>query len=340
MHNDKEAMNPIFLNKKILWMSGVVLLAVIFCGSFFYFLLPVGAQGNAPSAIFEIRSGEGVREIGADLFHAGFVRSALAFEFFLFFSGRMAQLKPGEYRLSRAMSVPAIADILTNGAMNEISVTIPEGSTLYEIDAILSGALIIHQGDLINFHDEGNLEGRLFPDTYQFFTGTDIQTVVRKFFDNWNAKAGPVLGLDESQCIHSATCEKNLILASIVEKEVPDLEDQKIVVGIILKRLAANMYLGLDATLCYAKQASAAVSGEKCSLNSLDFKIDAPYNSYSRRGLPPTPISNPGVSAISAALHPESSSYWYYLSDPKTKKTIFAKTLEEQNLNRQIYLGK
>lgn len=340
MDNDKEAMNPIFLNKKILWISGAVLLTVVFCGSFSNALSPVDAQNDAASAVFEIRSGEGFRKVGIDLFRAGLTRSDFAFDVFLFFSGRAAQLKPGEYRLNQAMSIPVIADELTKGAMNEITVTIPEGSTTHEIDAILSKALIVHPGSLVNFHDEGNLEGRLFPDTYQFFTGTDIRTVVQKFFDDWNAKVRPILGLDETQCIHDAACKKNLILASIVEKEVPDPEDQKIVVGIIEKRLAANMYLNLDATICYAKQMLNPSSGVGCyPLTSLDFEIDSPYDSYSYKGLPPTPISNPGASAIFAALHPASSSYWYYLSDPKTKKTIFAKTLEEQNRNRQKYLG-
>jgi UPF0755 protein len=82
------------------------------------------------------------------------------------------------------------------------------------------------------------------------------------------------------------------------------------------------------------------LTGTECyPLTSVDFKTDSSYNTYSHKGLPPTPIDNPGTSAISAVLNPKSSPYWYYLSDPKTKKTIFAKTLEEQDRNRQIYLG-
>lgn len=321
-------------------MAVPVLFIILLCGYFFYVLSPVNAQKNVATTVFEIRSGEGFREVGNDLFRAGFVRSAFAFDTFLFFLGRMAQLKPGEYQLNQAMSTLAIADELTNNVESEITVTIPEGSNLYEVDGILSRALIIHPGDLIDFHDDGNLEGRLFPDTYHFFTGTDVHTVVQKFFDDWDAKAEPILGVDESRCAVNAACEKNLILASIVEKEVPDPEDQKIVAGILLKRLAENMYLDLDATICYAKRVSDPFLGAGCyPLTPLDFKIDSPYNTYSHKGLPPTPIGNPGASAISAARNPESSLYWYYLSDPKTKKTIFAKTLEEQNRNRQLYLG-
>jgi UPF0755 protein len=329
-----------FLNKKIIWWVAAIFVIALLCGSFFCALSPVSGQKNAASAVFEIRSGEGFREVGDDLVRAGFARSAFAFDVFLLFSGRATQLKPGEYQLDQAMSVPAIANELVNSAESETTVTIPEGSDIYDIDEILSAALIIHRGDLVNFHGDGNLEGRLFPDTYQFFTGTAVNDVVQKFLDNFNIKAKPLLGFDDSQCAAIASCEKNLILASLAEKEVPDPEDQKIVAGIILKRLSANMYLNLDATVCYAKQESHPSSSEGCyPLTSLDFKIDSPYNTYSYKGLPLTPIDNPGSSVIIAALHPESSPYWYYLSDPKTKKTIFAKTLDEQNRNRQIYLG-
>jgi UPF0755 protein len=334
-------MNIDFLNKKIFrGLAAAVLLAMLLCGYFFYALSPMSAQKGAVKSVFEIRSGDGFFQVGNGLLSAGLIRSAFIFDALLFFSGRMSQLEPGEYQLNQAMSAFSIADELTNSTSNEVTVTIPEGSNIREIDGILSNALVIHSGDLVNFHGEGNLEGRLFPDTYHFFTGTAVRAVVQKFLDNFNVKAEPTLGFDESQCAANAACEKNLIIASIVEKEVPDPEDQRIVVGILLKRLATNMYLGLDATICYIKQMADPFSGTGCyPLTALDFKIDSPYNTYSHKGLPPAPIGNPGISAISAALNPESSPYWYYLSDPKTKKTIFAKTLEEQNRNRQRYLG-
>ena len=337
-------MKIFFLNKKIFYGSIIVLAIIFMCGYFFYSMFPVNSQKGATISVFEIQHGEGFYDVGKSLFDGNFIRSAFSFDIFLLFSGRMAQLKPGEYKLNQGMSAFAIADKLTNSTEREVAVTIPEGSNIYEIDGILSKALIIHSGDLINFHEDGNLEGRLFPDTYDFFTGTGVDIVVQKFLDNWNTKAEPILGLNELQCTTNAACDKNLILASIVEKEVPSLEDQKIVAGILLKRLAIGMYLDLDSTICYAKQASVAQTSDTFTtgcypLTPLDFKMSSPYNTYSYKGLPPTPIGNPGISAISAVENPESSSYWYYLSDPKTKKTIFAKTLGEQNINRQIYLG-
>ena len=333
-------MNIFFLNKKIFYGSIIALAVILLCGCFFYSLSPVNQQKGATMSVFEIQHGEGFYDVGKNLSEGNFIRSALSFDILLLLSDRMSQLKPGEYKFNQGMSAFAIADELTDSTEREVTVTIPEGSNIYEIDGILSKALVIHAGDLINFHNDGNLEGRLFPDTYNFFTGTGVDVVVEKFLDNWNAKAEPILGLNELQCMTDTACEKNLILASIVEKEVPGIEDQKIVAGILLKRLTIGMYLDLDSTICYAKEASDTLSTAGCyPLTPLDFKIDSPYNTYSYKGLPPTPIGNPGISAISAVENPESSSYWYYLSDPKTKKTIFAKTLGEQNANRRIYLG-
>ncbi len=333
-------MNINFSNKKIIFAPAATFLILLACAGFFYALTPVGAQkGDAPP-VFEIRSGEGFREVSRDLYQAGFIRSSVGFDILLLVSGRAGALKPGDYQLTRAMGAPAIEDVLTsNSALQPVTVTVPEGSNIYEIDKILSDALVIHRGDLINFHADGNLEGRLFPDTYQFFTGMPVAAVVQKFLDDFNAKAEPVLGFNDAQCASDAVCEKNLILASIIEKEVPDPEDQKIVAGILLKRLAAGMRLQVDATVCYAKMMAAPLSESGCSpLTPLDLKIDSPYNSYLYGGMPPGPIGNPGVLSIEAAMHPESSPYWFYISDPKTKKTIFAKTLQEQDRNAATFL--
>jgi UPF0755 protein len=158
--------------------------------------------------------------------------------------------------------------------------------------------------------------------------------VVGEFTDNFNVKALPLLNAD------SKNAQRDLILASILEKEVPSSTDQKLIAGILLKRLAAGMPLDVDATVCYAKLLENPSPAASCyPLTALDFKIDSPYNTYLYRGLPPGPIGNPGVSAIVAAIDPVSSPYWYYLSDPKTGKTIFAKTLDEQTQNRVKYLG-
>ncbi len=299
---------------------------------FFYALRPANAESSS-TVVFEVTPGEGFRVVAGNLYASRLIRSAQAFDLFALAGGKALSLKPGLYRLSASMSAGEILGVLSSPSATETTVTIPEGTNLYAIDGILSRALVIHPGDLIGFHADGNLEGKLFPDTYQFYTDTTASSVVQELMDNFDAKALPVLNADP------ANAERNLILASILEKEVPDPKDQAVVAGILLKRMAAKMPLDVDATICYAKLLAHPTSTASCyPLTALDFKLDSPYNTYLYRGLPPGPIGNPGLSAIAAAMHPESSPYWYYLSDPKTGKTIFAKTLDEQNQNRVKYL--
>ena len=114
--------------------------------------------------------------------------------------------------------------------------------------------------------------------------------VVTEMTDNFNTKAGPLLAEGP------ANATRTLIIASIVQEEVPDQTDQELVAGIILKRLADGMPLDIDATVCYAKLlASPTSTAQACSLTALDFKIDSPYNTYLNKGLPPAPIGNPGT---------------------------------------------
>ncbi len=326
--------------KNIIW--GIVIVLIIAAAGWFFFSLdPVDATVGSvatPPIVFQVNAGDGLRGIAQNLYAAHLIRSPLAFDIFSLVDGRAFTLKPGWYRLSPSMDTPQIVVALSGGGAGEATVTIPEGSNIYDIDRILSNALVIRSGALITAARTQNLEGRLFPDTYQFYTDDNVADVVKEMTDDFDAKAVSLLTEDPAHA-DAADEQRALIIASILEKEVPGQQDQEIVAGIILKRLADGMPLDIDATVCYAKLLAASSStAQACSLSALDFKIDSPYNTYLNKGLPPGPIGNPGTSAITAALHPHSSPYLYYLSDPATGKTIFAKTLDEQNQNRVKYL--
>jgi UPF0755 protein len=316
--------------------------AVIALAAWFFFSLdPVGVtKGSAatPPIVFQVSAGDGFRDVAQNLYAAHLIRSPFAFDLFSLVDGRAFTLKPGWYRLSPSMDTPQIAAVLSDGGAGEVTVVIPEGSNIYDIDRILGDALVIRPGAFINFTNGQDLEGRLFPDTYQFYTNDNVADVVKEMTDDFNAKAVPLLAADPATA-DAADERRTLVIASILQKEVPDQNDEELVAGIILKRLADGMPLDIDATVCCAKLLAAPTStAQVCSLSALDFKIDSPYNTYLNKGLPPGPIGNPGTSAITAALHPQSSPYLYYLSDPATGKTIFAKTLDEQNQNRVKYL--
>ncbi len=218
----------------------------------------------------------------------------------------------------------------------EIIISIPEGKTASEINSILQDAGILRAGASL-FSVSRDLEGYLFPDTYRFFASSTASVVVEKFIANFKDKGEPLLRRDVRNF------QRNLILASLVEKEVLGFEDRKIVAGILIKRLSIGMPLQVDATLCYIKlyaNSDVDPSGKRCyPITKADKTVDSSYNTYLYKGLPTGPIANPGQEAILAVLEAKETPYWFYLNDPLTGRTVFSRTLEEHNSARRLYLN-
>jgi UPF0755 protein len=317
---------------KRMFAIGSAALIIVFVLWFFAAVRPVAAA-PAETKEFEISSGESFRDIANGLAASGVIKSAAAFEILALTTGRARRLQAGHYLLDPSKSASEILRDIVSGSVKEVTVTIFPGATLYDIDRILSGENISRSGELIAYASSSTtpLEGRLFPDTYRFFTNTPIRDVVSKMLSNFYTKAGALLA-------KSTDPGHVLTLASMLEKEVPDFEDRRVVAGILEKREKAGMPLQVDATVCYAKQIAAPGPVDCLPLTAIDLKITSPYNTYTQKGWPPGPIGNPGLEAIQAALRPQSSPYWYYLSDPKTHKTIFSAALDEHGENRAKYL--
>ena len=315
-----------FFTNKLFLLSAII--AFLIVGSFFYELRAVSS--DSANKIFEISPGEGFFEIAGRLKDEKLIRSTKAFEIYSAVRGLAGIIKPGVYELSANLSAFEIAEILSESA-NEIETVIPDGASVYDIDVILSTKKILPAGFLIAFSQKNDIEGKLYPDTYKFFEHSSPEAVVGKLLENFRVKAEPLLNKDPTHY------KQNLILASLVQKEVPGEADSRIVAGILKKRLSVGMKLDVDATICYLKK---TLRGQfSCyPLVPEDFKIDSPYNTYLHAGLPPGPIGNPNKEAINAVMNATPSPYWFYLSDPKTGKTIFSKTLDEQSANRRIYL--
>lgn len=291
-------------------------------------------RGQAEEKFFLVNPGESFWRISSRLADERLIRSKLAFEILSLIKGSAVTLKPGLYKFSTEMSASEILDYLIKGSRREVEVVIFEGDSVYEIDKVLSEKEIIPRFELIKYSSKNLIEGQLFPDTYKFFTNSKIEEVVNKLLSNFEKKAAPLLKQEPERF------RENLILASLIEKEVPNFEEARIAAGILKKRLKVGMPLQVDATICYIKKILSPQLDKGCyPLDSLDFKIDSPYNTYLYRGLPPAPIANPGIRAIKAVLDAKDSPFWFYLSDPLTKKTIFSKTFEEHSRNRRIYLG-
>ena len=303
-------------------------------GSLFLLTLRPVDPGILSQTSFEVRSGDSFWQIISGLHSAGLIRSSVSTGGLAILRGQVRSLKPGRYELSPKLSSIEILDTLEGGSKKEVVVIIPEGASLYEIDHILSSSGVLGQKTLLPLHV--SLEGYLFPDTYRFFTEASSSEVLTKFKENFETQTKDILPGDPREA------RRILILASLIEKEVPNPSDGRVVAGILEKRLKEGMPLQIDATLCYAKLEATANKGltfEPCNeVLSSDKEIKSAYNTYKNRGLPPGPIGSPSLWAIQAALAPQSSPYWFYISDSKTKKTIFARTLEEQSRNIARYL--
>ena len=252
-------------------------------------------------------------------------------------------LQPGSYVIASTMSVPEIVGMLSSPGGNEAIVTIPEGATLKDIDALLTKAGVIDEGALARFRfedlaqeyqflrGENSLEGFLFPDTYRFEVGASLDSIAAKMLKNFEMKAWPIL---EGR----RDWYEDLILASYLEREVPLYEDRTIVAGILLKRIKMGMLLQVDATLSYAKCNGKLLGCPTIKIGRNDLGMASPYNTYKRSGWTPTPIANPGLEAIKAAVQFKKTPYLYYFSARESGKTIFSKTLEEHNQNKAKYL--
>lgn len=263
-----------------------------------------------------IEKGTGLAEISNKLGKMGFVRSKYIFALYARVSNKSKKIKYGKYLFNEPVSVFALTGRLTKGefGFKPVKVVIPEGLTVKDIAELFS--------DFENFDKKEflektkDLEGYLFPDTYLFLPSAETEQIIGTMRDNFKKKVGDV-------------GEDIIIVASLIEKEVPNSDDRKIVSGILWKRLEIGMALQVDAVFPY-------LTGRQKVLLE-DLKIDSPYNTYLYKGLPPGPIANPGLDAISAAQNPKETSYLYYLSG-NDGKTHFAKTFAEHLKNKEKYL--
>ena len=325
--------------RKLIYIFLTVAALVFILMFYFWWRIRTPFSAVGEKIIFKVEKGQSAKTIAENLKNADLIDETFIFRLYVFLALGQYALKTGDYELSPKMPVRDIADTIVIGGVNEVLITIPEGFTLRQIEDRLIDAKLAQKGEIINFkftvappilNDKpktASLEGYLFPDTYRFFKDTLPSDIVSKMVANFESKLTPELKIAMSNSGRGVY--ENMTMASLIEKEVKNDSDRKIVSGILWKRLANKIPFQVDATLIY-------ITGRK-EIVDADKKINSPYNTYYYRGLPKGPIANPGLSAIGAAVFPESSPYWYYLS-AKSGETIFSRTLEEHNRNRAIYL--
>lgn len=287
--------------------------------------MPVSADKSLK--VFVITKGAGVSETAKKLKGENLIKSEFAFKVYVKQNNLGSKLQAGSYKLSPSMSVAEVVKTLQSGS-EDVWVTLIEGWRVEEMAQKLNGELKIDNGKFLQLAKEGYM----FPDTYLFPKEATVEYIVDTLKKTFDARFTPELrskirsqGLTEAQ---------GVILASIVEREARSAEVRRMVASILLKRFKISMALNADATVQYALGFQKGENNWwKRSLNLDDLKIESPYNTYLHAGLPPSPISNPGLSSLTAVANADPDTpYLYYYHDSKGN-SYYAKTLEEHNRN-------
>lgn len=266
----------------------------------------------------------------ADLLYANnIIRSAFLFKIYAILLGGKNHIIAGDYLFAQQESSFHIAYRLVQGAgdIPIVRITIPEGATVKEISNILSRTL--PKFDTAGFLSSAQpYEGYLFPDTYFFAITVKSPEIVRTLEETFNRKTASI----SSQIRASGRSFGDVIkMASIVEKEGLNEKDRRIIAGVLWKRIDAGMALQVDPPFVYI------LGKSSLSLTRKDLATSSPYNLYVHKGLPPTPIDNPGLDAITDTVNPTKTDYWFYLSD-MSGNMHFAATHDQHVANKQKYL--
>lgn len=312
---------------------GILVFLIIAISSFVYYkegTLPV-EKGNKQPVLFVIRRGEDLNSIMQNLEREKLIRNRIVFFFIVKQMGIEKDIQAGTFRLSPAMTPQEIAKQLTQGS-EDIWVTIIEGLRKEEIADIITSELGIASAEFL----QEAKEGYMFPDTYLIPRTATAETVHSIFANNFAvrysqdiAQKAEALGLSQREVI---------ILASIVEKEGRG-EDRKLVASVLLRRYKEDYPLQADATVQYALGYQPDIKKWwKPALSLDDLKVQSPYNTYLNPGLPPGPISNPGLSSIEAVVNANPNTpYFFYLHSPDG--TVYpARTNDEHEENKAKYL--
>lgn len=313
----------------------IIAITILFIGGFYFFAL------SAPKNIETL--GRVVIPLGTNTYNAisllkgnGVIRSQTFFSLMVYLSGR--KITPGGYRIEGKQNIFSIFKTLTSSPYMRW-VVVQEGLRKEQIAELFQTKLKWGEkegGDFLSaylLYGKEYQEGYYFPETYLMPIGENGAEIAKRMFDKFNEMYAPLYPQFLKENIKTSTAVK---IASLVQREAAGKDDMPIIAGIIWNRLLSNMKLDIDATLQYAQgkvgnEWWAPIHGPDAR------KLDSLYNTYTNKGLPPTAISNPGLSALNAVLKPAKTDCLYYLHDADGQIHC-AKTFEEHKKNIEKYL--
>ncbi|MDR2811717.1 MAG: endolytic transglycosylase MltG [Endomicrobium sp.] len=304
----------------------VVAISVFFIISMVFFCLGFMPKAGE-KALFVVRKGENFSTVASHLEEQNLILSKQLFLFFVKLTNSQNKLKAGIYELSGRDGIFRILKQLKNNSRNFIRITIPEGNNIKQIADIIADKVKIDKEKFIRIASDRNLEGYLMPETYFVSLGVSEEELIDMMYNEFNKKITPVMYERAKEL--NVPFKDIITMASIIEKEAVKPEERSIIAAVFYNRLKRKVMLQSCATVLYAM----GITKEKLSLEDIKFK--SPYNTYLHFGLPPCPISNPGIESIKAALYPAGSGVLYFVSAGDGSH-FFAKTFSEHIKNKQI----
>ncbi len=292
-------------------VGGLIILVTTIVLSYLYIQI-VSVPENFPTGrMFVIQENESLKSISRRLKDAGYIKSPLLFRAGISYLGKDRSIQLGGYMFPTALTLFGVVGTFVNGHPDAplISATIPEGSTSGEVASLIAKVIPSISIDGFNrFITKYHAEGKLFPSTYFLLPSYTEEDIVKLMVSTFSKKTENII--DPTQIMYPLQNENDvLVLASILEGEAKTEDDMSIVSGILTTRLKREMPL----------------------------QVDVVKETYKRRGLPLTPINNPGLIAIRAALHPKETDYLFYLTG-NDGKMYYAKTFDEHKRNIRKYL--
>lgn len=296
----------------------------------FYFKNEIGkATGSGKIVQVEIEKGESVSNISKKLESKGLVNSSIIF--YLYERIKDKKIVAGKYLIPDNLTLVEIASVLEKGERQVRRITIPEGWRMEQIATYLEANTGILALDFLQ--EAQGKEGKLFPDTYELMDQPTAKEVIQKMDDNYLFRISELSPTDDQ-----------LVLASIVEREAASDSERADIAGVFANRLKIGMKLEADPTVQYQKDSN---NYPQIGLISYDFwqklaigdlrGVQGPYNTYLHSGLPPSPICNPGLASIEAAVNPAQHDYYYFLHG-SDGNIYFSKNEAEHNRKKAEYL--
>lgn len=332
---------------KVLLLFAVILGAFVSWQTHEYYSQPLPLTTET---IVTVSEGESLQQISRDLMEKQVLSSTDSFVLWARIFGHDKKIKVGEYSVAPNTSMAGLFDILTSGKSIGYRVVVPEGFNMYEVALAIEQAGLASSATILQIinnrklvksmvgEDLPSLEGYLFPDTYFFTKADGAKTIVKKMVQRFLDKY-PRVGKRQGWTRHQI-----VILASIIEKETGAPFERPQISSVFHNRMLKQMRLQTDPTVLYGKLLD--TGNISTNITKMDLLTDNPYNTYTRKGLPPGPISNPGIEALQAAVSPAQTEYLFFVSKNDGTHVFSAdykaheKAVKDYQLNARARAGK